>query len=167
VVVTVTQIHTGTAFNVTPDSATLCGTIRTLSPEHRVKAQELIAQTAELTAAAHGLTAQCQFEQGFPVTVCDSRAVELGKAVATKLGGEGGWRDLADPIMGAEDFAYLLEKVPGAMFFLGVANEGEDWRQCCAIHSPRMHVDEKALPKGTAMLAGCALEFLESGWSQG
>lgn len=165
VVVTVTQIHTGTAFNVTPDSATLCGTIRTLSPEHRVKAQELIAQTAELTAAAHGLTAQCQFEQGFPVTVCDPRAVELGKAVATKLGGEGGWRDLADPIMGAEDFAYLLEKVPGAMFFLGVANEGEDWRQCCAIHSPRMHVDEKALPKGTAMLAGCALEFLESGWS--
>lgn len=167
VVVTVTQIHTGTAFNVTPDLATLCGTIRTLSPEHRVKAQELIAQTAELTAAAHGLTAQCQFEQGFPVTVCDPRAVELGKTVATRLGGEGGWRDLADPIMGAEDFAYLLEKVPGAMFFLGVANEGEDWRQCCAIHSPRMHVDEKALPKGTAMLAGCALEFLESGWNQG
>ena len=67
--------------------------------------------------------------------------------------------------MGAEDFAYLLEKAPGAMFFLGVANEGEDWRSCCAIHSPRMHVDENALPKGTAMLAGCALKFLDEGFA--
>ena len=79
--------------------------------------------------------------------------------------GDGAWRDLADPIMGAEDFSYVLEKTPGAMFFLGVAADGEDWTQCCSIHSPRMTVDEDALPHGTAMLAGCALEFLENGWS--
>ena len=66
--------------------------------------------------------------------------------------------------MGAEDFSYVLEKVPGAMFFLGVAPDGEDWSQCCAIHSPRMHVDESALPKGTAMLAGCALEYIAYGF---
>lgn len=165
VVVTVTQLHAGTTFNVIPDSATLNGTIRTLSKEHRIKVRDLITQTAQSTATAHGLTAEVEIEEGFPVTVCDDRAVALGKAVAKKIGGDEGWRDLKDPIMGAEDFSYLLEKVPGAMFFLGVANEGEDWRSCCAIHSPRMHVDEKALPHGTAMLAGCAMQFLDEGFT--
>ena len=166
VVVTVTQIHAGTTFNVIPDSATLNGTIRTLSPEHREKVRELIVECAQKTAAAHGLEAECELVEGFPVTLCDRRAVDLGRKVAQELGGEGGWRDLADPLMGAEDFSYVLEKAPGAMFFLGVAKEGEDWRSCCAIHSPRMHVDENALPKGTAMLAGCALEFLGNGFEE-
>ncbi|SMQ68890.1 hippurate hydrolase [Altererythrobacter xiamenensis] len=164
VVVTVTQMHAGTAHNIIPDDAMLAGTIRTLSPEHREKVHRLVSETVSHVAKAHGVEADCEIEAGFPVTICDERAVALGKHVATGLGGEAGWRDLPDPIMGAEDFSYLLEKVPGAMFFLGVANEGEDWRSCCAIHSPRMHVDENALPKGTAMLAGCALEFLERGW---
>jgi len=164
VIVTVTQFHAGTTFNVIPDDATLNGTIRTLSPRHRLKVRKLIAETANHVAAAHGLTATCEIEEGFPVTTCDERAVELGRAVATDLGGEDGWRELADPIMGAEDFAYVLEQAPGAMFFLGVASEGEDWRSCCAIHSPRMQVDENALPKGVAMLAGCALKFLEEGF---
>ncbi|AOL24981.1 hippurate hydrolase [Erythrobacter litoralis] len=164
VVVTVTQIHTGTAHNVIPDEAMLAGTIRTLSPEHREKAHRLVAATAADTARAHGVEADCAIIPGFPVTICDRRAVALGEKVARALGGEEGWRDLAAPIMGAEDFSYVLEQVPGAMFFLGVAPDGEDWSQCCAIHSPRMHVDESALPNGAAMLAGCALEFLARGF---
>ena len=124
----------------------------------------LIAEVAGLTAKAHGVEADCEITPGFPVTICDPRAVALGQKVAKGIGGSEGWRDLADPIMGAEDFSYLLEKVPGAMFFLGVAPEGDNWTQCCAIHSPRMHVDEGALPNGAAMLAGCVLEFQENGW---
>lgn len=166
VVVTVTQIHAGTAHNVIPDDVMLGGTIRTLSADHREKAHRLIAHTAKATASAFGLDADFEIEFGFPVTVCDARAVVLGEKVARQIGGAQGWRDLADPIMGAEDFSYLLEKVPGAMFFLGVAPEGEDWTQCCAIHSPRMHVDETALPHGAAMLAGCALEYFENGFSR-
>jgi len=164
VVVTVTQIHTGTAHNVIPDDATIAGTMRTLTAANRDKVHALIAQTASETARAYGVEAVCEIEHGFPVTVCDARAVKLGSKVATQLGGESAWRDLADPIMGAEDFSYVLEKVPGAMFFLGVAPEGEDWSQCCAIHSPRMHVDESALPTGTAILSGCAIQFLEKGF---
>ncbi len=164
VVVTVTQIHTGTTHNVIPDEATVAGTIRTLSPEHRDKAHALLEATAIDVARAHNVEASCEIERGFPVTICDPRAVALGEKVARQLGEGEGWRDLPAPIMGAEDFSYLLEKVPGAMFFLGVAPEGEDWSQCCAIHSPRMHVDESALPRGTAMLAGCALEFIENGF---
>jgi hippurate hydrolase len=73
---------------------------------------------------------------------------------------------LGAPIMGAEDFSYVLEKVPGAMFFLGVAHDGADWRQCCGIHSSRMVVDESAMPLGTALLAGCATRFLERGFDE-
>ncbi len=165
VVVTVTQIHAGTAHNVIPDDVMLGGTIRTLTAEHRDKVHALIVQTVTDTAKAHGIEAECEIEHGFPVTLCDARAVALGQKVAVDLGGEEAWRDLSDPLMGAEDFSYVLEKVPGAMFFLGVAPDGEDWTQCCAVHSPRMHVDENALPTGAAMLAGCAVEFLENGFA--
>ena len=164
VVVTVTKIHAGTAHNVIADDVELGGTMRTLTPKHREKVHRLIEEVAVQTAAAYGVEASCTIRHGFPVTICDERAVALGQGVATELGGENGWRTLGEPIMGAEDFSYVLEKVPGAMFFLGVAREGDDWRSCCAIHSPRMHVDEAALPRGTAMLAGCALKFLEHGW---
>lgn len=164
VVATVTQINAGTAHNVIADHATLRGTMRSLSPHHREQLGNLLREVAEHTARAHGVEAQVTITEGFPVTICDGRAVALGEAVTRSTLGEHAWRDLPAPIMGAEDFAYVLEKVPGAMFFLGVAREGDDWRQCCAIHSPRMHVDETALPSGTAVLAGCALRFLERGF---
>jgi hippurate hydrolase len=165
VVVTVTRMEAGTAFNVIPDDATLQGTIRTLSAEHRAKVHALLAEVAETTARAHGVEASVSITPGFPVTLCDERAVRLGEKVAQSIaGGPQGWQDLPAPIMGAEDFSYVLEKVPGAMFFLGVAPDGDDWSACCAIHSPRMHVDEDALPRGVAMLAGCALEFIGNGF---
>ncbi len=164
VIVTVTQFHAGTAHNIIADNVVLGGTMRTLSASHRTKVHELVRETAQLTAAAHGLEADVDIEEGFPVTVCDERAVQLGKKVSSDLFDEGAWHALQNPIMGAEDFSYLLEKVPGAMFFLGVAEDGTDWKSCCAIHSPRMMVDETALPRGAAMLAGCAVEFLENGF---
>lgn len=165
VVVTVTQLDAGTAHNVIADHATLKGTMRTLSPGHRTKVQELMHETAAGIAQAHGVEAEVVITEGFPVTICDGRAVELGKSVTLDALGESAWRDLPAPIMGAEDFAYILEKVPGAMFFLGVAPEGDNWSSCCGIHSSRMHVDESALPNGTAVLSGCALRFLEHGFA--
>jgi len=164
VVVTVTQLSAGTAHNVIPDHASLNGTMRTLSPTHRSQVHTLLRKTVEGIAEAHGVEADVSITEGFPVTICDQRAVDLGRAVTHDTLGEQSWRDLPAPIMGAEDFAYLLEKVPGAMFFLGVAPEGDNWSSCCGIHSPRMHVDESALPHGTAILAGCALRFLERGF---
>jgi hippurate hydrolase len=99
------------------------------------------------------------------VTVCDARAVDLAEHVAVTLGGEGRFHRLSHPIMGAEDFSYVLEKVPGAMVFLGVAPDGADWRACCGIHSARMTVDEAVLPFGAALLAGCAERFLSQGFA--
>ena len=165
VVLTITQIEAGTAHNIIPDHASLRGTMRTLSPHNRAKLHQLMREVASGIAAAHGQGAQVTVTEGFPVTICDERAVALGRSVVQSALGEASWRDLPAPIMGAEDFAYVLEKVPGAMFFLGVAQQGDDWRQCCGIHSSRMMVDESALPHGTATLAGCALHFLERGFA--
>ncbi len=165
VVVTVTRMDAGTAHNVIADQASLRGTIRTLSPDHRAKVRELMREVANGIAAAHGVTAEVGITEGFPVTICDGRAVALGREVTRDILGEDAWKDLPAPIMGAEDFAYVLEKLPGAMFFLGVAPSGENWSQCCGLHSSRMMVDEGALPLGTAVLAGCATRFLEQGFT--
>lgn len=162
VVVTVTQLDAGSAHNVIPDRAVMKGTIRTLSPENRASMRDDILRVAENIAAAHDCSAVVTVTEGFPPTICDARAVDLAEKTARSLGGE--FQRLPAPIMGAEDFSYVLAKVPGAMCFLGVAAEGSDWKSCCAIHSSRMTVDEAALPRGTAFLAGCATEFLNHGW---
>lgn len=162
-VITVTQLDAGTAHNIIPDRAVLKGTMRTLSPERRLTVREDLRRLAENIAAAHECRAQVTVTEGFPPTINDARAVALFEAVAGDLPG-GTFERLANPIMGAEDFSYVLEKVPGAMAFLGVAAQGADHANCCGIHSSRMIVDESALPRGAAILAGCALRFLERGW---
>jgi amidohydrolase len=162
-VVTVTQLDAGSAHNIIPDRAVLKGTIRTLSPDRRQVIRGDLRRLAEGIASAHDCRAEVTIIEGFPPTINDPRAVALFERVASELPG-GAFQDLPDPIMGAEDFSYVLEKVPGAMAFLGVAAEGSDWAGCCGIHSSRMVVDETALPRGAAILAGCGLRFLERGW---
>lgn len=164
VVVTISKIESGTAHNVIPDAARMTGTMRTLSPVSRARLKEELPLLVAGIAGAHGLTAEVNILEGFPVTLCDAGAVDFGERVARAMLGEQAFLRLADPIMGAEDFAYVLEQVPGAMFFLGVSHEGADWRQCCGIHSTRMMVDESVLPRGAAYLAGLAATFLERGW---
>jgi hippurate hydrolase len=164
VVATVAKIEAGTAHNVIANFATLKGTLRTLSPDNRARLRQALEQLAMHIAQAHGMTAELVITPGFPVTVCDARAVDLGEKVVREIAGDHAFQRLDHPIMGAEDFSYVLEKVPGAMFFLGVAHEGADWRSCCSIHSTRMMVDESVLPLGTAVLAGCAQRFLAEGF---
>ena len=165
VVASVTQIAAGPASNVIADRVTLGGTLRTLSPQNRSALPALIETLAKGIAAAHEMTAQVTVTRGFPVTVCDPRAVDLGEAVAHDLFGEEAFHRLPSPIMGAEDFSYVLEKIPGAMFFLGVAAAGADWASLPGIHSSRMLVDEAALPRGAALLAGLATRFLAQGFA--
>lgn len=165
VVVTITQIHAGTAHNVIADRVEMTGTMRSLSPGNRARLHDLVKQLVAGIVAAHGLTAQVTITEGFPVTVCDAAAVAFGEKVARQQFGDASFYRMPAPIMGAEDFAYVLEKVAGAMFFLGFAHQGADWAQCCGIHSTRMMLDESVMPRGAAYLAALGERFLAEGFA--
>jgi metal-dependent amidase/aminoacylase/carboxypeptidase family protein len=140
----------------------MVGTIRTLSERTRNLVHEGITRVANNIAAAHGARAEIDIEQGFPVTICDGRITELAARTARALFGEEGWTTMPHPIMGAEDFSYVLQKVPGAMAFLGAAPEGGDYRTCCALHSNRMVLDERVMARGIAMHCAMAEAALSS-----
>jgi amidohydrolase len=163
-VVTIAKIEAGTTNNIIPETAHLLGTIRTINPRTRAFVRGQVEQVATLIAAAHGATAEVTITEGFPVTMCDGRAVRFGQAVVEATFGRESWQTLDAPIMGAEDFAYVLEKVPGAMFFLGASHEGDDWRTCCGLHSNRMVLDESVMARGAALHAALAQQFLAEGF---
>ncbi|HEY5412473.1 MAG TPA: M20/M25/M40 family metallo-hydrolase, partial [Caulobacteraceae bacterium] len=159
-VLTVGKIASGTTDNVIPETATLLGTIRTLDERIRTLMHEGVARVATHVALAHGATAEVEVTSGFPVTVCDGRIVELAQRTAQALFGEGGWRTMPTPMMGAEDFAYVLQKLPGAMAFIGAVPEGGDYHSCCGLHSNRMVLDERVMAQGVAMHCAMAEAFL-------
>ena len=115
---------------------------------------------AEHVALAHGARAEVVIEKGFPVTVCDGRVAELAERTAHALYGDDGWVTMKNPMMGAEDFSYVLQKTPGAMAFLGAAPQGGDYRTCCALHSNRMTLNEDVMARGIAMHCAMAEAML-------
>ncbi|WP_420877550.1 M20 metallopeptidase family protein [Sphingopyxis granuli] len=163
-VVTVAKIAAGTTYNIIPETAEMLGTIRTLSPHCRAMVAKELKRLAPAIAEAHGCTAAVDIEEGFPVTICDSRAVAFGQSVVESTFGEAAWLTMDNPVMGAEDFSYVLEKVPGAMFWLGASEAGSDWRSCCGLHSNRMVLDEKVMARGAALHAALAEQFLSEGF---
>ena len=162
-VLTIAQINAGSAHNIIPADARMVGTLRTLSEETRAKVQAAFVRIVEHVAAAHGATGEAVVEQGYPVTMNDPRATELMKACAEQLGGEGGWMLMPAPMMGAEDFSYVLREVPGAMAFIGVAPEGSDFRTNPPLHNTRMTIEESVMAKGVAMHCAMAERFLSDG----
>ena len=163
-VVTIARIRAGTTNNVIPETAELHGTIRTLSPNRRAMVAEELRQLAPAIAAAHGCTAEVEIVEGFPVTINDARAAAFAERTVIEQFGEASWISMDHPIMGAEDFAYVLEKVPGAMVWLGASHEGSDWRQCCGVHSNHMVMDDSVMARGAALHAALAERFLAEGF---
>ena len=163
-VLSVTKIAAGTAHNVIPDEVELLGTLRTLSDKMRAATREAFERIVTKVAEAHGASAETRIEEGYPPTLNDPRAVALVRALATGLFGDGAYVEIPAPIMGAEDFSYVLQKVPGAMAILGVAPSDGDPFQRAPIHNARMMVDEAVLPRGVAMHCAFATHFLEHGW---
>jgi len=162
-VLTIAQINAGTAHNIIPAEAKMVGTLRTLSEETRAKVQAAFVRIVENIAAAHGATGEASIDQGYPVTMNDPRATALMKACAEQLGGEQGWAPMPAPMMGAEDFSYVLREVPGAMAFLGVAPEGSDFRTNPPLHNTRMTIEESVMARGVAMHCAMAERFLNDG----
>ncbi len=159
-VVTVTRISAGTNSNIIPENAELEGTIRALSEHTRAKVHDEIRRVCEHVAAAHGCTCDVEIEHGYPVTVNDDIVGTQVIEVARRVLGERHAEPMPDPMLGAEDFSYVLAKVPGAMAFLGACPPGCEPDTAPANHSNRVVFDESAMVNGVALYTGFALEAL-------
>lgn len=159
-VVTVTRLRAGTASNVIPETALLAGTIRTVSERTRAAVRDGVVRLAEGIAAAHGARAEVDVVAGYPVTVNDHATADWVLALGRELFGPERVIELTAPVMGAEDFSYVLERVPGAMVFLGTRPPGVHRRDVAPNHSNRMVIDEDAMVPGMVLHAAVALRTL-------
>ena len=153
----VTRIVTpGTA----TDDALLDATVRTLSPEHRAAAEERIRRLVDGIATAHGMTATLEWIPGYPVTVNHADEVARLAALATAMYDEDAYAEDPQPVLGAEDFSYVLEQVPGAFFWLGATPAELDPATAPYNHSAAARFADEALAVGPAVLAALALDRL-------
>jgi amidohydrolase len=159
-VVTVAKVRAGTTTNVIPETATLWGTIRTVSEKTRQSVMEDIERVATGIAAAHGATAEVAMTHGYPVTVNHDDAAAFALSTAARLVGEPMALEMPTPVMGAEDWSYVLQEVNGAMAFLGTRPKGVAPHDVAPNHSNRMVLDEDAMAPGIATYAGVALRWL-------
>jgi len=160
VVVTITKIRAGTTDNVIPERVDMLGTLRAVSENSRAVAIEAMGQLVEGIAGAHGMRAELIMHEGYPVTINHEESSRFMTHVATDLLGPAGTGQMPAPVMGAEDFSYVLQRRPGAMAFLGVCPPGEHPARAHACHSNRMTIDEDAMAVGAAMYAALAIEYL-------
>ena len=144
VVVSVTQINAGSGFNIIPQKANFIGTIRTVNPETRVDVHRQFKDICEATALAYGCVADASVIKGYPVTVNDIESSSRAIEIASNLFGENAVKTNLAPSMGAEDFAYMLEKIPGAYIWLG-AGEGKSG---CMLHNTKYDFNDDILPLG-------------------
>ncbi|HMB32987.1 MAG TPA: M20 family metallopeptidase [Methylomirabilota bacterium] len=158
-VITIAKIEAGSTRNVIPETAHLLGTIRTVSERTRERVLEGVEQLVKGLAAAHGAEAQVKLIRGYPVTVNDEDITTFVSRVAAELLGEDRVRPMATPMMGSEDFSYVLRQIPGTLMFLGTRPDGE--AVPIPNHSNRMVVNETAMATGVALHAAVALRFLD------
>ncbi len=155
--VTVAHVRAGTTNNIIPPHAWMEGTIRSHDEETRATLKANLARVAEGTSAAHGCSCKTEIDPGYPVTVNHDDQAELVGDVTHKILGEENFTIMPRAIMGAEDFSYVLQHVPGAMAFLGVCPEDESPSTPAPNHSNLMRVNEDAMKNGVALYAAMAL----------
>jgi amidohydrolase len=166
-VVTIAQITAGTTNNIIPESVFLFGTIRTVSEESRAEVRAGVRRVAEGIAAAHGATAEVELEAGYPVTINDPAFTAFVMDTASSLIGADKVAELPAPIMGAEDFSYVLQRVPGAMAFVGARPDGQDPATAPQNHSNVVVFDEPAMAVGVTLYTAVAIRHVtETGASR-
>ncbi|HEY9595011.1 MAG TPA: M20 family metallopeptidase [Spirochaetia bacterium] len=153
VVLSICRIEGGHTSNVIPDVVELEGTTRYFNRNLEVVLRDRIRRTVDGVCAAAGCTAELVYEDGYVPLVNDAAAVDAARATVTRLLGPAAWIDDQPPTMGAEDFAFYLEKVPGALLRLGV---GEEWPP---LHSAEFDFNDRAIETGVMALAGIALDL--------
>ena len=157
VVVSVTQMRTvNQATNVIPEKAELLGSARTLTPETRDRVESSMVRVAQGIAAAHGAKAEVVYQRGYPPTINHAANCEIAARAAARVAGEGKVLRDVPPIMGSEDFSYMLEERPGCFVFIG-NGDGEGVHMC---HSPHYDFNDDILPTGAAFWVSLVDEVL-------
>jgi hippurate hydrolase len=159
-VVTVGRITAGTTNNVIPETAYIEGTIRAVSERTRAKVRDGIRRVAEGVAAAHDAHVTIEFADGYPVTSNNPGSADFALGVARDLLGDAGVLRMPNPVMGAEDFSYVLNRVPGSMMFLGGTPRDQNPAKAAPNHSNRVVFDESAMVEGMAVYSAVALRHL-------
>ena len=156
-VITFATVDAGTTHNVIPETALLVGTIRAVSDSTRRELHALINRVVPGIAAAHDVEAEVEIDMGYPVTVNDPDHTTWVDTVARDTLGDDQvvWMD--SPVMGAEDWGYVLREVPGTMSFLGACPPELEPGRAAGLHSNRAVFDEEAMISGTALHAAVAL----------
>ena len=143
-VVSVTQIHTGSADNIIPEKAYINGTVRTLSKDTQAMVHKRLAEIVAGHAAAYNVTATLDYEYGYPATINDPEKTAFAASVAREIS------PLVDDArqyeMGAEDFSYMLEQRPGAYVYVGNGDSA-------GLHHPAYDFDDEAAPAGASFFA--------------
>ena len=161
-IITVGRISAGTTNNVIPENAQIEGTIRAVSEGTRAKVHAGIQRVAEGIAAAHAAEVTVEVTHGYPVTSNHNGFAAFATGVAGGVIGADKVIQLPHPVMGAEDFSYVLEAVPGSMMFLGGTPHGKNPTTAAPNHSNRVTFDEQAMVSGMAIYTGVALEHLSN-----
>jgi amidohydrolase len=150
-VISVTMIHTGEATNVVPDQAELQGTVRTFTVEALDMIEQRMREVAEHTCAAFGASCHFEFERNYPPTINHAAEADYARAVMADIVGPDNVRP-QEPTMGAEDFAYMLQELPGAYCFIGngdgvhrLVGHGEG---PCTLHNPNYDFNDDLIPLG-------------------
>nr|WP_042374776.1 M20 family metallopeptidase [Streptacidiphilus neutrinimicus] len=163
VVLTVGLIQGGTKRNVIPDEAGFEATVRTFSAESRERMREGARTLLTGIAAAHGLSAEVVYHEGYPALVNDPAETARAARAVVDLFGPGRFQEPAHPTPGAEDMAFVLARVPGACLMLGACPPQDDFTTAPQNHSSRAVFDDAVLPDGAALLAQLALGRLADG----
>ena len=160
VVVSVGIVKAGTAWNIIPAEVMLEGTIRTHDAEVHRKVLDEFHRIVTLTAQAHGAETDIQFSQNMPRVLFNDPALTARmRPSLVRAAGEAKTIEV-QPMMAGEDFSHYLEKVPGMFCFLGARNPAIDAAH--PLHTPRMRIDEAALPVGVRALVFLAADYLAS-----
>jgi len=142
-VVSICAFKAGETHNVVPQSALLLGTTRTLRAETRDLVQRRVTQVVEGTARLYGAKAKLTYERGYPVTVNHARETDFAVKVASEIAGADRVDADAPPIMGSEDFSFMLNERPGAMIFVGNGDTA-------GLHHPAYDFNDETIPFGTS-----------------
>ena len=160
VALTVGSLHAGTRRNIIPEKATFEATVRTFDPAIRVQVRDLAIRVCQGVAAAHGLEVEIEYLEEYPVTVNDADSVRFALRVAADMLGEDRVAVMEKPVTGTEDFSRVIQKVPGALMFLGACLQGRDPDTAPSNHSPHAGFDDAVIPDGAALYAEFAVRRL-------